>query len=121
MVWVCDCFFFFQAEDGIRDTSVTGVQTCALPISAARGENPCQTWLSGRDGKYRRRLRRRLEIVGDGSETVRADVELESSLGLRAVTCRGSRDAETGARVHRERRLQSSLRPRRRGFRLRRF
>src|SRR6185369_17500237 len=29
-------FFFFQAEDGIRDSSVTGVQTCALPISAAR-------------------------------------------------------------------------------------
>jgi len=27
------CVFFFQAEDGIRDTSVTGVQTCALPIS----------------------------------------------------------------------------------------
>src|SRR5437879_8318694 len=27
------CFFFLQAEDGIRDTSVTGVQTCALPIS----------------------------------------------------------------------------------------
>src|SRR5437763_5376014 len=26
--------FFFQAEDGIRDTSVTGVQTCALPIEA---------------------------------------------------------------------------------------
>src|SRR5437763_9759864 len=29
-------FFFFQAEDGIRDTSVTGVQTCALPISGRR-------------------------------------------------------------------------------------
>src|SRR3989440_4631291 len=30
-----DCFFFFfQAEDGIRDLIVTGVQTCALPISA---------------------------------------------------------------------------------------
>src|ERR1017187_2845514 len=28
--------FFFQAEDGIRDTSVTGVQTCALPISLIR-------------------------------------------------------------------------------------
>src|SRR5687767_15333100 len=28
-------FFFFQAEDGIRDKLVTGVQTCALPISAA--------------------------------------------------------------------------------------
>src|SRR5256885_10427058 len=33
---MCDlgdaCFFFFQAEDGIRDYKVTGVQTCALPI-----------------------------------------------------------------------------------------
>src|SRR5688572_31653642 len=28
-------FFFFQAEDGIRDLTVTGVQTCALPISGA--------------------------------------------------------------------------------------
>src|SRR5256885_6746388 len=28
------CFFFFQAEDGIRDYKVTGVQTCALPIGA---------------------------------------------------------------------------------------
>src|SRR2546430_17386582 len=27
------CLFFFQAEDGIRDLTVTGVQTCALPIS----------------------------------------------------------------------------------------
>src|SRR5256885_5472502 len=31
-------YFFFQAEDGIRDYKVTGVQTCALPISALRGE-----------------------------------------------------------------------------------
>src|SRR6266496_4892184 len=29
-------FFFFQAEDGIRDLYVTGVQTCALPISHQR-------------------------------------------------------------------------------------
>src|SRR2546428_4854953 len=29
----CSAFFFFQAEDGIRDLIVTGVQTCALPIS----------------------------------------------------------------------------------------
>src|SRR5436189_2146938 len=33
-------FFFFQAEDGIRDTSVTGVQTCALPISTPTGRPP---------------------------------------------------------------------------------
>src|SRR2546422_5831320 len=31
MPGVC-VFFFFQAEDGIRDVAVTGVQTCALPI-----------------------------------------------------------------------------------------
>src|SRR5256886_7059909 len=34
VLWV---LFFFQAEDGIRDLTVTGVQTCALPISAAAG------------------------------------------------------------------------------------
>src|SRR2546421_12681614 len=32
-------FFFFQAEDGIRDLIVTGVQTCALPISVHRWLN----------------------------------------------------------------------------------
>src|SRR5256886_10355524 len=29
---ILGCYFFFQAEDGIRDLTVTGVQTCALPI-----------------------------------------------------------------------------------------
>src|SRR5690606_40560370 len=33
-VGVTALFFFFQAEDGIRDFHVTGVQTCALPISS---------------------------------------------------------------------------------------
>src|SRR5256884_3759161 len=32
-------FFFFQAEDGIRDVAVTGVQTCALPISQDSEDN----------------------------------------------------------------------------------
>src|SRR2546430_6084155 len=31
-IYAIHCFFFFQAEDGIRDLTVTGVQTCALPI-----------------------------------------------------------------------------------------
>src|SRR2546429_2391669 len=34
------CFFFFQAEDGIRDVAVTGVQTCALPILAPVSPSP---------------------------------------------------------------------------------
>src|SRR5438309_7602356 len=33
-------FFFFQAEDGIRAGTVTGVQTCALPICTRRGPGP---------------------------------------------------------------------------------
>src|SRR5256884_2147901 len=41
-------FFFFQAEDGIRDVAVTGVQTCALPISrgveAQMGYSRAQFW-----------------------------------------------------------------------------
>src|SRR2546430_10009673 len=39
-------FFFFQAEDGIRDLTVTGVQTCALPIYLALACPRCnaQKW-----------------------------------------------------------------------------
>src|SRR5437588_1480345 len=38
-------FFFFQAEDGIRDHCVTGVQTCALPISHAEHCAKAAAWL----------------------------------------------------------------------------
>src|SRR2546429_6144556 len=38
IVWLL--FFFFQAEDGIRDVAVTGVQTCALPISRKPVKRP---------------------------------------------------------------------------------
>src|SRR2546430_4314168 len=37
---VMSVFFFFQAEDGIRDLTVTGVQTCALPISPPSAPPP---------------------------------------------------------------------------------
>src|SRR5438270_5140991 len=44
-------FFFFQAEDGIRDLTVTGVQTCALPIFVAQsglyGSNPSCPYVVG--------------------------------------------------------------------------
>src|SRR2546426_6147501 len=46
-------FFFFQAEDGIRDYKVTGVQTCALPISRERVERRAI------DPGQRRRIARR--------------------------------------------------------------
>src|SRR5260370_19979102 len=38
--------FFFQAEDGIRDSSVTGVQTCALPISPGAPSVPAPVRVS---------------------------------------------------------------------------
>src|SRR5260221_12576023 len=51
-------FFFFQAEDGIRDHCVTGVQTCALPIfqypmryAAAHGFAEVQNWPVDSQGK----------------------------------------------------------------------
>src|SRR6266496_4941496 len=43
MIFVC----FFQAEDGIRDLYVTGVQTCALPISGRGGHEPPDGLASG--------------------------------------------------------------------------
>src|SRR5438445_10110399 len=58
------CFFFFQAEDGIRDIGVTGVQTCALPISSAAP--PAAPARSRRRGRARAPLeerRRRLAWV----------------------------------------------------------
>src|SRR5437773_3054039 len=51
-VWVV-FFFFFQAEDGIRDRDVTGVQTCALPIYRDRRRDrghPRRAVLPGRPG-----------------------------------------------------------------------
>src|SRR5256885_5413850 len=45
----CVLIFFFQAEDGIRDYKVTGVQTCALPISFERGHKRQRRITAARD------------------------------------------------------------------------
>src|SRR5260370_28491865 len=55
------CFFFFQAEDGIRDSSVTGVQTCALPISTGMGHPTAPGRADHRDDECRREQRKRPE------------------------------------------------------------
>src|SRR6266478_6148776 len=55
-------FFFFQAEDGIRDLTVTGVQTCALPISpfaASAARTPIQDPIGYRSRRPRVRAGRR--------------------------------------------------------------
>src|SRR2546430_9776957 len=45
--------FFFQAEDGIRDLTVTGVQTCALPIYVEAHHTPHQRERDGRQDEER--------------------------------------------------------------------
>src|SRR5438046_9394075 len=74
-------FFFFQAEDGIRDWSVTGVQTCALPISCARRYV---------DGLRERRTRSDADAVTNASGNLAA-----RSKGVR----HGATDFEVPARV----------------------
>src|SRR5256884_9216723 len=54
MCWMS--FFFFQAEDGIRDVAVTGVQTCALPICKRhRRPRPAELFLERDDEDARSR------------------------------------------------------------------
>src|SRR5437879_12769412 len=64
-------FFFFQAEDGIRDTSVTGVQTCALPISALRAGGEPVDRLRSQAGLVQVLLHAEA-LPGEGGECVRA-------------------------------------------------
>src|SRR2546422_1819296 len=58
-------FFFFQAEDGIRDVAVTGVQTCALPISPqlSHDQLPRAQSPGDRDGGVKRNAERRAGTV----------------------------------------------------------
>src|SRR5256885_3490569 len=62
-------FFFFQAEDGIRDYRVTGVQTCALPISFRGGQNPPRARVVSQvRGPLNRYGRNRLTVSGNNSK-----------------------------------------------------
>src|SRR2546422_7603772 len=64
-------FFFFQAEDGIRDVAVTGVQTCALPISA-------EPIVNGQRNDTLYRLARALRARGLTPQAIKAAVEAEN-------------------------------------------
>src|SRR5438445_3283031 len=77
------CFFFFQAEDGIRDIGVTGVQTCALPISSAAP--PAAPARSRRRGRARAPLeerRRRLAWVQKNNRPQTTAPPCEARAGL---------------------------------------
>src|SRR6266542_6542331 len=72
-------FFFFQAEDGIRDATVTGVQTCALPICDGRD----RLEIRGRQlGQLRTSGRRRNGVLGNGLFPLRVRERQQQALRL---------------------------------------
>src|SRR5699024_11887626 len=56
--------FFFQAEDGIRDRNVTGVQTCALPISIGKFQGVIISTPAELNNKFAMSVRSPIGVVG---------------------------------------------------------
>src|SRR5207237_9148275 len=102
---VCCYFFFFQAEDGIRDSSVTGVQTCALPISAV--DERARRQLRDELGERLPRRSEQLEQVAQARDRVVGRQELREDVAAAdrareadAVLRRGARQpGERGGRA----------------------
>src|SRR5699024_11900764 len=92
--------FYVQAEDGIRDRTVTGVQTCALPISMGGGGlEPCITVL----GNTSKTGYRSHDVHGTNgiSPTIQArDYKGPKQIAIREATKKGYTVAEPGDRVN---------------------
>src|SRR5256884_4127837 len=87
---LCLSFFFFQAEDGIRDVAVTGVQTCALPISTAKKLHQIRAALQGLKASLRRKrpergrakdTREAIDLILEHLDRDRKSTRLNSSHG----------------------------------------
>src|SRR5437867_6600108 len=83
-------FFFFQAEDGIRDRTVTGVQTCALPISWDRIARPAKSFT-------KQQLLPRMKFFADDSGSCGAKTE---DAGTCCGTGRWSSSLQCESRTH---------------------
>src|SRR5256885_12520016 len=83
--------FFFQAEDGIRDYKVTGVQTCALPISGGRRRRAFSLLTSAK-------LRQRKSLLLEFAPicVISRDVFLRSSVSIRAEGLDRSEERRVG-------------------------
>src|SRR5688572_32109323 len=82
-------FFFFQAEDGIRDLTVTGVQTCALPISGGSAAGSVAIALSVRRPRNSKRANRNargspmsVAAMTEPTETMSVETTASRSAGL---------------------------------------
>src|SRR6267143_306360 len=100
------CFFFLQAEDGIRDGTVTGVQTCALPISAemlAASGGPDRSRLGKDELMAEFFLKPSSSIIGPGGTIllpkISKDVDYEAEL-CAVIGTRARRVSEAQALEH---------------------
>src|SRR5438552_15336643 len=97
--------FFFQAEDGIRDDLVTGVQTCALPICGARGgDGPARRRVWLRELGQHGAVRQRGGVHGGGERSEERRVGKE---------CRSGGGADPEKKRKRERRAEGRVGKRR--------
>src|SRR6266508_6082500 len=76
--------FFFQAEDGIRDGHVTGVQTCALPISDDGGEGSLR-WAIERNNTAPGRFRIEIAPAGAAPQVIKPASPLPAIKGPVAI------------------------------------
>src|SRR3712207_2297364 len=78
-------FFFFQAEDGIRDIGVTGVQTCALPISVAKEIELSDKFENMGAQMVREVASKTNDLAGDGTTTATVLAQAIVREGAKAV------------------------------------
>src|SRR5690606_39695020 len=81
---VCSFYFFFQAEDGIRDFHVTGVQTCALP---SRRSGALRTTWAMCQFKNSRRFRWTSFMVGHSTKAARVGVLYPPPRSISSIGC----------------------------------
>src|SRR2546421_9034780 len=81
-------FFFFQAEDGIRDLIVTGVQTCALPISTRVHARLGHARAAGSADRCDLRGRRGRRDPADRSRTARSEEHTSELQSRSDLVCR---------------------------------
>src|SRR3989440_1726421 len=92
--------FFFQAEDGIRDLIVTGVQTCALPISSRRRHTRSdRDW---RSEEHTSELQSRSDLVCRlllGSEEHTSELQSRSDLVCRLLLEKKKKNADVNEEI----------------------
>src|SRR2546426_12231703 len=88
-------FFFFQAEDGIRDYKVTGVQTCALPISPLAARSRAERWVVS----IRSTIRRADAVISSSATRAPADGATVRTASAQPTTAKAVGTAVRATRI----------------------